>query len=75
MHAAKWFASAVVSLALSVMTAMIGFGILPTAEVAQKKGTYIPWILTWLLLWGTVVAGVVLAGYMVMYATGKFRDD
>ena len=75
MHAVKWFGGALVTLCFSAITLMLGANLLPTGAAAQKKGTYVPWVLTWGMLWGTALTGVILAAFMVMYATGKVRSE
>lgn len=75
MHAVKWFGGALVTLGFSAITVMLGANLLPSGAVAQKKGTYVPWVLTWGLLWGTALAGVIVALFMVMYGTGKVRSE
>lgn len=75
MNPVKWYLGAVGTLALSVITIMIGMTLLPPAAVATKKGTYIPWVATWGMVAITALAGVIVACYMVMYASSKGRSD
>ncbi len=75
MNPVKWYAGALGTLILSVITIMIGNTLLPTAAVAQKKGTFVPWCATWGMVGITAIAGVIVAGYMVVYANSRGRSD
>ena len=50
---------------------MFGIDLMPPREVAQGKGTIIPWVMTWGLVWTTALAGVIVSCYMVAAGLGK----
>ena len=53
---------------------IFGVNLLPPAETMQGKlGTIAPLIITWGMIWLTVVSGVVLAIYVFAYGMGKVR--
>jgi hypothetical protein len=71
MNNAKWIAVAVLVLALGVTGVLFGVYLLPTREAAEAKGTFAPWLGTWLLIWMVVAITVTLAGFLVSVGTKK----
>ena len=52
---------------------LFGWNLLPAREAADAKGTYAPWLGTWILIWAVVAMTVTLAGYLFAVGTGKSR--
>lgn len=71
MHAVKWIVGALAVLALMGICVAVGMTLLPPKAVAETKGTLIPWLVTWGMIWATTAMGVVIAGYMVGIGLGK----
>ena len=74
MKNSKWIAVAILVLALGVACVLFGWSLLPDGAAAQAKGTYAPWLGTWILIWVVVGMTVTLAGYLFAVGTGKIRD-
>jgi len=69
-----WIVLGVATLVLSAGALLFGVSLLPPAETMQGKlGTIAPLIITWGMIWLTVVSGVGLAIYIFAYGTGKIR--
>ena len=73
MKNSKWIAVAILVLALGVACVLFGWSLLPDGAAAHAKGTYAPWLGTWILIWIVVGMTVTLAGYLFAVATGKIR--
>jgi hypothetical protein len=73
MKNSKWIAVAILVLALGVACVLFGWSLLPDGAAAQAKGTYAPWLGTWILIWVVVGMTVTLAGYLFAVGTGKIR--
>ena len=71
MHAAKWIVGALAVLALMGICFAVALTLLPPGAEASTKGTLIPWLITWGMIWATAVMGVVIAGYMVSIGVRK----
>lgn len=69
MHALKWIVGALIVLSLAALAVMLGMDLMPARVVAQGKGTLIPWLFTWGLIWVSALCGVVVAIYMFVNAT------
>jgi len=63
-----WIVAAVVVLLLGAAGVVFGFNLLPTREAAEAKGTFAPWLGTWIMIWATVAMSLVLAGFL--FSTG-----
>jgi hypothetical protein len=75
MKNSKWIAVAILVLALGVAGVVFGWNLLPTREIAEVKGTYAPWLGTWILIWIVVAMTITLAGFLFAIGTGKTRGD
>jgi len=73
MKNSKWIAVAILVLALGAASVLFGWSLLPDGAAAQAKGTYAPWLGTWILIWVVVGMTVTLAGYLFAVGTGKIR--
>ena len=70
-----WIVLGVATLVLSAGALLFGVSLLPPAETMQGKlGTIAPLIITWGMIWLTVVSGVGLAIYIFAYGTGKISS-
>lgn len=70
----SWIVGAVLVLALGASSIVFAVNLMPTGAVLQEKlGTLAPWILTWAMIWMTVAASVVLAGFLFATGMRKFR--
>jgi hypothetical protein len=68
-----WILGGVVSLVLAVGSVLFGVSLLPDGATAQEKGTFVPWLVTWGMIALTTVAGVVLAGFLVVTGMSEGR--
>lgn len=67
-----WILLGIATLGLSALTLIFGSNMLPASESMQGKlGTIAPLIITWGMIWITVVMSVVLAIYVFAYGLGK----
>jgi hypothetical protein len=73
MKNSKWIAVAILVLALGAASVLFGWSLLPDGAAAEAKGTYAPWLGTWILIWVVVGMTVTLAGYLFAVGTGKIR--
>jgi hypothetical protein len=73
MKNSKWIAVAILVLALGAAGVLFGWNLLPTREAAEAKGTYAPWLGTWIMIWAVVGISLTLAGYLFAVGTGKTR--
>jgi hypothetical protein len=69
--AVQWSAAAVLTLGLGALLLMVAAAVMPSASEAAERGTYAPWLLTWGMIWTTVLTAVVLAGFLVRSARGR----
>jgi hypothetical protein len=74
MKNSKWIAVAILVLALGAASVLFGWSLLPDGAAAEAKGTYAPWLGTWIMIWVVVGMTVALAGYLFAVGTGKIRD-
>jgi hypothetical protein len=70
---AKWILVAILTLLLAWITVNIGETLLPPSAEAQRKGIFVPWVITWGMVWGTVVLAVAVAGSLFMTGLNKGR--
>ena len=69
-----WIVLGVATLGLSAAALIFGVNLLPPAATMQGKlGTIAPLVITWGMIWLTVVSGVGLAVYIFAYGAGKIR--
>jgi hypothetical protein len=68
-----WMVVGLLVLALGAVGVIFGMNLLPTGEAAEAKGTYAPWLGTWIMIWCTAAMTVILAGYLFSTAMGKNR--
>lgn len=73
MKNSKWIVVAILVLALGVAGVVFGWSLLPTREVAESKGTYAPWLGTWIMIWVVFGMAATLAGFLFAVGTGKTR--
>ena len=71
----KWLAGAILVLAVGVAILMVSSTLLPPGTEAQQKGTYIPWVLTWGMVWTSVVMDLAVAGSLFTTAFGKGHES
>jgi hypothetical protein len=71
MNNRMWIVAAVVVLALGAIGVLFGVNLLPAREVAEAKGTYAPWLGTWIMIWTVVAMTVILAGFLLATALGR----
>jgi hypothetical protein len=69
----KWIAVAILVLALGAVGVVLGWYLLPAGDAAEAKGTYAPWLGTWILIWIVLGISVTLAGFLFAVGTGKTR--
>ena len=73
MKNSKWIAVAILVLALGAAAVLFGWNLLPDGATAQTKGTYGPWLGTWILIWIVFGMALTLAGFLFAVGTGKTR--
>lgn len=55
---------AVASLVVVAMLLVTSLSLMPSSAEAAEKGTSAPLVLTWIMIGGTLLSGVVLAGFL-----------
>ena len=73
MKNSKWIAVAILVLALGLAGVLFGWNLLPSREAATAKGTYAPWLGTWIMIWIVLGMTVTLAAFLFAVGTGKIR--
>jgi hypothetical protein len=73
MNNSKWILVAVLVLGLGFVGVLFGWNLMPSGEAAEARGTYAPWLGTWMMIWIVFGMTVALAGYLFSVATGKSR--
>jgi hypothetical protein len=73
MKNSKWVAVAILVLALGVAGVLFGWNLLPDGASASEKGTYGPWIGTWIMIWVVFGMAVTLAGFLFAVGTGRIQ--
>jgi hypothetical protein len=73
MKNSKWIALAILVLALGVAGIVFGWNLLPDGEAAEARGTYAPWLGTWIMIWCVFAITVMLSGFLFAVGTGKTR--
>ena len=73
MNNSKWIAAAILVLALGFLAVAFGWNLMPDGASADSRGTYAPWLGTWIMIWAVFAMTVVLAGFLFAVGTGKTR--
>jgi hypothetical protein len=74
MNNRTWLVVAVLVLMLGAAGVLFGWNLLPDRAAAASRGTYAPWLGTWIMIWAVVGMTVTLAWYLFSVAMGKRRD-
>lgn len=64
MSSRVWTVAAVFALALGAWLLVMAWTVMPTGPVAAERGAYGPWVLTWGMIWATVLCAVAIAGFL-----------
>jgi hypothetical protein len=75
MHSVKWVLGAIGVVALMAVCLAVSMSLMPPEAEAETKGTFVPWLLTWGMIWATALMGFVIAAFMVGVGLGKFSSD
>jgi hypothetical protein len=71
-----WIAGAVVVLGLAAFALVLGRNLLPPSEVMQSKlNTIAPLIITWGMIWITIIIALALAGFLLATGLSKARHS
>lgn len=54
----------ILSLGIGVFAILVGMNLLPDSAEASERGVFVPLVLTWGMILGGVLAGIVLAVYL-----------
>jgi hypothetical protein len=67
-----WILLGIATLGLAAVIVIFGSNMLPASESMQGKlGTIAPLVITWGMIWITVVMSIALAIYVFAYGLGK----
>jgi hypothetical protein len=69
-RSAERFVIAIAAVGLAVAAWGFGLYLLPSMAEAHEKGTFAPWVVTWIMIWVTTISAIALAGYL-MFAANK----
>jgi len=67
----RWMVVAVAVLGLAAFSLVVGANLLPARAVAEARGTLAPLVLTWGMIWLSVLAAITLAGFLVAASLGR----
>jgi hypothetical protein len=56
---------AIAALVLTAANWAFGLHLLPSMAEAQEGGIFVPWSITWGMIWMTTIAGILLAGFLL----------
>ena len=71
-----WIVGAVAVLCLAAWALILGTTLLPEFAVMQSKlNTVMPLIITWGMIWITILSAVALAGFLIMTGLSKARES
>lgn len=73
MKNSKWIAVAILVLVLGVAGVLFGWNLLPDGASATERGTYAPWLGTWIMIWAVFAMTLTLAAYLFSVGTGRAR--
>jgi hypothetical protein len=68
---ALWALVAVGVLALATLFVVLGMTLMPSGAEAASRGTYMPWLLTWVILVIATLTALVLAGFLFTVSRGR----
>ena len=57
--------TALVALALALISVMLALGSLPSRVEAQESGRLVPWLISWGLAWIAALSAVAVAGFLL----------
>ena len=60
----NWTFMALVVIALAIFILVVSYGLLPPVSVARGKGTFAPWVFTWLMILVIDFGALSLAWYL-----------
>ena len=66
-----WTVGAILVLAVGVAILAVSSTLLPPAAEAHQKGTYVPWVITWGMVWTSVAMALAVAGTLFTTAFAK----
>ena len=73
-NAVSWILGGIAVLGLSAVSVIFGMSLLPSSEKMQSKlGTLAPLVITWGMIWISVLMGIALAGFLFVTAMNKAR--
>ena len=68
----SWILGGIAVLGLSAVSVIFGLSLLPSSKTMQSKlGTLAPLVITWGMIWISVLMGIALAGFL--FATGMSK--
>jgi hypothetical protein len=74
--AVGWIVGAIAVLGLAALGVILGMNLMPgSTEMHEKLGTRAPLIVTWGMIWTTVLISVVLAGFLIATGVSKSRHS
>jgi hypothetical protein len=71
MHRVQWIVGAVVALALSGVSILLGLSFLPSRVEALERGSIMPWVIAWALIGIAALSGVAIAGFLFSTLRGE----
>ena len=68
---AEWIGGATAAFGLTIYILILGVSLMPRRMEAAEVGNFFPWLMTWGMLVGAAVIGLLVGGFLVAYGMGK----
>ena len=63
--------AAIVTFGLAVAAVILGQNLILPLDVSTVRGAAVPWYITWIMVWVTVLCAVALGGFLLKSTTPK----
>jgi hypothetical protein len=63
--------AAIVTLGLAVAVVILGQNLILPLDVSTQRGAGVPWYITWIMVWVTVLCAVALSGFLLKSAAPR----
>ena len=71
MNRAAIILAALVTFGLGAAAIVLGQNLILSLEVSNQRGAGVPWYITWMMVWVTVLCAVALGAFLLKSTAGK----